>query len=89
MNPVLRLDKVTKRYGGQAALDEVSLEVPPGVVVALLGENGAGKTTTLKILTGLLKPTAGTASIFGEPIHKVTSRARIDSSIQRTRTVEK
>ncbi len=64
MNPVLRLNKVTKRYQGQLALDDVSLEVPPGVVVALLGENGAGKTTTLKILLGLAHADAGEAEVL-------------------------
>jgi len=64
MNPVLRLDNVTKRYRGQTALDGVSLEVPPGVVVALLGENGAGKTTTLKILLGLTTADSGEAEVM-------------------------
>jgi len=64
MNPVLRLNKVSKRYRGQTALDDVSLEVPPGVVVALLGENGAGKTTTLKILLGLIAADSGEAEVL-------------------------
>ena len=59
------------------ALVGLNLEVRRGEVFGYLGPNGAGKTTTLKILTGLLKPTSGTASIFGEPIHRVASRRRI------------
>jgi len=58
-------------------LEPLDLEVRRGEVFGYLGPNGAGKTTTLKILTGLLKPTAGTAMIFGEPIERVSSRARI------------
>lgn len=64
MNPVLRLHNVTKRYRDQLALDNVSLEVPPGVVVALLGENGAGKTTALRILLGLTELDAGEAEVL-------------------------
>ena len=64
MTSVARLKNVTKRFRGQVALDEVCLEVPPGVVVALLGENGAGKTTSLRILLGLLQPDAGEAEVL-------------------------
>ncbi|MEN6497284.1 MAG: ABC transporter ATP-binding protein [Thermoguttaceae bacterium] len=65
MKPVIRLDKVTKRFRGELALDNVSLEVPPGVVFALLGENGAGKTTAIRILLGLLEADAGQAEVLG------------------------
>jgi ABC-2 type transport system ATP-binding protein len=64
MTAVARLKNVTKRYRSQLALDDVSLEIPPGVVVALLGENGAGKTTSLRILLGLLQPDAGKAEVL-------------------------
>src|SRR5262249_16705309 len=65
MNPVIRLDQVTKRYGSQAALDNVTLHVEPGTVCALLGENGAGKTTAIRILLGLNAPDEGTATVLG------------------------
>lgn len=65
MKPVIRLDKVTKRFRGERALDNASLEVPPGVVFALLGENGAGKTTAIRILLGLLEADAGRAEVLG------------------------
>ena len=65
MEPVIRLDRVTKRYGSQTALDHVSLDVPPGVVCALLGENGAGKTTAIRILLGLTEPDEGQAAVLG------------------------
>jgi len=67
MAPVIRLDKVSKRFGHEVALDQVSLEVPPGVVFALLGENGAGKTTAIRILLGLAEPDAGSAEVLGLP----------------------
>jgi len=60
--------QLTKRFGDVIALDELDLIVPRGKICAFLGPNGAGKTTTLRILTGLAKPTSGTASIEGIPI---------------------
>lgn len=65
MQAVIELKSVTKRFGNQTALADVSLEVPPGVVFALLGENGAGKTTAIKLLLGLEEPTAGEARVLG------------------------
>ncbi len=67
MSTVISLKNVSKRFKRCQALDNVSLEIPPGVVFALLGENGAGKTTMIRILTGFLKPDSGTASVLGHP----------------------
>ena len=58
-------ERATKRYGELLALAELTLEVPPGVVFALVGPNGAGKTTAIGLLTGLLAPTAGRACVSG------------------------
>ncbi len=58
-------DRATKRYGDVLALSELTLEVPPGVVFALVGPNGAGKTTAIGLLTGLLAPTTGRAAVLG------------------------
>ena len=55
-NAVITLQNVCKQFGRTKALDYVSLEIPEGVVFALLGENGAGKTTMIRILTGFLQP---------------------------------
>jgi len=67
MEPVIRLHRLSKRFGSQVALDDVSLDVPPGVVFALLGENGAGKTTAIRIMLGLAEPNSGTAEVLRLP----------------------
>lgn len=65
MPTVFRMQNVSKRFGTTQALDDVSLEASPGVVVALLGENGAGKTTTIKTLMGLCDPDCGDVEVIG------------------------
>lgn len=62
---VLKTDNLTKKYGDFAALSSLDLEVKKGEILGYLGPNGAGKTTTLRLLLGLIKPTAGRAEIFG------------------------
>lgn len=63
--PALELQSVSKRYGAHCAVDDVSLSLPEGVCLALLGHNGAGKTTLMKLMLGLTRPSAGTVGIFG------------------------
>ena len=58
---MLRADKLTRSFGGRAAVSNVSFEVAPGEVVGFLGPNGAGKTTTIRMLVGLLSPDSGVA----------------------------
>jgi ABC-2 type transport system ATP-binding protein len=58
-------DRLGKRYGSTWALEDCTLAVPPGRVTALVGANGAGKTTLLRLLVGLAKPSAGSASVLG------------------------
>src|SRR5215467_270252 len=62
---MISVKQLTKRFGTQVAVDELSFEIPAGQIVGFLGPNGAGKTTTLKMLTGMTEPTAGTATISG------------------------
>jgi ABC-2 type transport system ATP-binding protein len=64
---VITIEGLTKRFGPVVAVDDLSFEVDQGTVVGFLGPNGAGKTTTLRMLLGLVTPTAGTAKIDGRP----------------------
>jgi ABC-2 type transport system ATP-binding protein len=64
--PVIEVRGLTKRFGPVLAVDQLSFEVEPGTVVGFLGPNGAGKTTTLRMLLGLVRPDAGTATINGQ-----------------------
>ena len=59
---------LTKTFGNTTAIDNLNLAVEPGEIVGFLGPNGAGKSTTVKILTGMLKPTSGSASICGHDV---------------------
>lgn len=65
MAPVIRLQNVTKRFGKTLALDNVSLEIPRGVVCAVLGANGAGKSTAIRLLLGLDAPDSGELEVLG------------------------
>ncbi|MEK7330591.1 MAG: ABC transporter ATP-binding protein [Candidatus Eisenbacteria bacterium] len=65
---MIRLQQLSKSYGAQEAVRGISLEIPTGQLVGLLGPNGAGKTTTIKMLIGMLLPTAGTAEVEGHDI---------------------
>ena len=77
--PVIKLENISRRYGTKLALDHVSLEVPRGVVLGLVGANGAGKTTLIKHVLGLLRAKEGTARVFGlDPVtHPVEVLSRI------------
>jgi len=70
---LLAASHLTRRFGARVAVDDVSLEVQAGEIVCLLGPNGAGKTTTLRMLAGLLAPSAGDVRIGGEPFTADTS----------------
>ncbi len=63
--PAIECDGLTKRFGKLTALDRLTLEVPRGQVFGFLGPNGAGKSTTLRLLLGLIRPTAGSARVLG------------------------
>src|SRR5437899_1782464 len=63
--PVLSLERIHKTFGGLVAIEDFSLHVYPGEVVALVGDNGAGKSTLVKVVAGVLKPTGGRLLIDG------------------------
>jgi len=64
----LSTDGLTKRFGGRAVVDGLTIEVPAGTVCGFVGPNGAGKTTTIRMLLGLVRPSRGTAEVLGQPI---------------------
>jgi ABC-2 type transport system ATP-binding protein len=65
MNPTIRTESLSKRFGRTTAVDSVSLDVPESAIYALVGANGAGKTTLIKLLMNILRPTAGSAQVLG------------------------
>jgi ABC-2 type transport system ATP-binding protein len=65
---MISLHALSKNFGSQVAVDRLTLEIPAGQIVGLLGPNGAGKSTTLKMLTGMLAPSSGTATICGHDL---------------------
>lgn len=75
----IELESLSKLFGDRVALDEVSFTVPIGSVVGLLGPNGAGKTTTINILSTLIRPTSGRATVAGYDV--VTQARRVRASI--------
>jgi ABC-type multidrug transport system ATPase subunit len=79
---VATTDDLTKRYGDRLAVDSVSMTVQRGEVYGFLGPNGAGKTTTLRMLLGLVRPTAGTASILGRDSRRPHSPASVGALIE-------
>jgi ABC-2 type transport system ATP-binding protein len=66
--PAIEARGLTKQFGPILALDRLDLVVPGGSIFGLLGPNGAGKTTTIRILTGLARPTAGSATVAGNEV---------------------
>ena len=84
MTVVLETRNLTRRFGGIVATSDVSLKVQKGARHALIGPNGAGKTTIINLLTGLLRPSAGTILLDGEDITSVKPYQRVKRGIART-----
>jgi ABC-2 type transport system ATP-binding protein len=74
MASILKCDSLTKKYGSKVALDSISLDIPSGGIVGLLGPNGSGKTTLIKLICGLLTPTEGSITVDGTPIGVETKK---------------
>ncbi len=78
---VLRLTRITKRFGALTANDAISLTLHRGEVIALLGENGAGKTTLMNILFGQYTADEGTVDVFGQPLSPGNPRAALAAGL--------
>ncbi len=76
MNAALETRGLGKHYGRVAALDDLSLRVEAGEVFGFLGPNGAGKTTTIRLLLGLIRPSAGSATVLGRAVRPVAAAWR-------------
>ncbi len=79
--PAVQLSDLTKQYGEIAANDGVSFDVEHGEIFGYLGPNGAGKTTTIRLLLGLIKPTAGTATVLGADIRDRRALTSVKSNV--------
>ena len=77
--PAIEATGLTKKFGDFVSVDNVSFTIPKGEIFGFLGSNGCGKSTTMKMLTGLLEPTEGTATLLGQPIDAgdINTRKRV------------
>lgn len=76
MNPIARLNAVSKLYGNFTAVNNLNLEIRDGEILGLIGHNGAGKTTTLKMMVGLITPTSGTIEVMGQDMTRDSTRVK-------------
>ena len=98
-SPILSVERLTMRFGGLAAIDDLSLDVPAGKITAVIGPNGAGKTTFFNCLTGFYQPTVGsvrlnhpqrgTMRLEALPSHQVARRAQVVRTFQNIRLFPK
>jgi len=75
-SPIIQISKLTKKFGELVAVDHLNLTIEEGEIFGLLGPNGAGKTTTILMLTTVIRPTEGTATVAGFDIRKSPHKAR-------------
>ena len=68
--------EVTKRFGAKLVIRDLNFEIPQGEIVGIIGPSGCGKTTTIRMLLGLLQPTAGELRLLGRPPHRISARER-------------
>jgi ABC-2 type transport system ATP-binding protein len=87
LEPMIEVSNLSKRYGAQLAVDDVSFRCEPGTITGFLGPNGAGKSTTLRMICGLTPPTAGSSAVLGMHYRKLPNPGRdvgvlLDASAQ-------
>jgi ABC-2 type transport system ATP-binding protein len=85
MTIALEATTLTKTYGSVRALDDFSLSIPAGGVFGVLGPNGAGKSTLFRIALGLVRPTSGSARLFGAPAGDITALRKVGAMIETPR----
>ncbi len=85
MSIALEADRLTKTYGAVRALDDFSIAIPAGGVFGVLGPNGAGKSTLFRIALGLVRPTSGSASLFGAPAGDIRALRKVGAMIETPR----
>jgi len=85
-SPAVAVRDLTKRFGDVTAVEDLTFEVRPGVVTGFLGPNGAGKSTTLRMILGLVGPSAGSASVVGMPYRDLASPARTVGAVLETQS---
>lgn len=83
-SPVLKLDSVGIQFGGLKAVDQLSIEIPEGVLYGLIGPNGAGKTTAFNLMTGVYQPTSGHVFFKGQPLNGLKAYKRSRLGVCRT-----
>jgi ABC-2 type transport system ATP-binding protein len=88
LKAAIQLERVTKTFKGKKAVDDLSLTVEPGTVLALLGPNGAGKTTTISLILGLQQPTSGTVKLLGDDPRSPKVRDRIGAMLQEISVID-
>jgi branched-chain amino acid transport system ATP-binding protein len=84
VQPLIELDRLTRRYGALVAVDSVSMQVSDGEIRAIIGPNGAGKTTLFHLITGIVKPTAGRVRFAGDDITGLPAYAICQRGLSRT-----
>ncbi|HEX2956963.1 MAG TPA: ATP-binding cassette domain-containing protein [Chitinispirillaceae bacterium] len=73
---IINLSSLTKIYDGFTAVNDVNIQIEQGEILGLIGHNGAGKTTTIKIMVGLLAPTAGKVEVMGQDMSRDSTRVK-------------
>ncbi len=81
---ILRVDALSKNFGGVRAIRDLSFEVKGGEIVGLIGPNGSGKSTTVNVLAGLLAPTSGSIVLSGQSIERMPEPERVSKGLART-----